>query len=615
MIPGVKLVAGGAEVAVFSKDGERVSVCLFDSEGKAEVSRHVLTRGGDGWHSGFIAGMREGTRYGLRVAGPWDPAQGLLFDDSKLLIDPYAKSFDRGFEYHDQLSIFGIDTANWVPKCIAQGELPDVPAAPYRRPQSIYELQVKSFSKLHPDVDEKNRGTVAALADPPIIKHLKSLGVDTIELMPVQAWIDERHLVKLGLHNAWGYNTINLFAPELRLAPGGLQEIRNTVSTLHDNDFRVILDVVFNHSGESDELGPTISYRGLDNRTYYAMTDGILHNDAGCGNVLDLANPIVVDMVVASMRHWVLKAGVDGFRFDLATVMGRVPSGFSKTAPLLVAIGNDPLLSKLILIAEPWDVGPGGYQLGNFPAGWHEWNDQYRDDVRRFWRGDNFTGNALATRLTGSSDIFGGRLPSASINFLAAHDGFTLRDLVHYRERNNFSNGEDNRDGSASEVTWLGGNVKALLACLFLSRGTPMLTAGDEFGRSQNGNNNGYAQDNALTWLNWKTRDVALEAFVRSLIDLRKHLQSVFADAFLSDDEAFWFGEDGTSLKWTEPFQRFIGLAIGAANKRLVIAINGENVEQTMRLAPKPGERWLRIFTSGEGENCPAQSVSVFSEN
>jgi glycogen operon protein len=615
MTPGVRLVDGGAEVSVFSRDGERVSVCLFDAKGENEASRHFLTRGSDGWHNGFIAGIVVGSRYGLRVLGPWNPTQGLMFDESKLLIDPYATAFDRSFEYHDQLSIFGIDTAQWVPKCVVEAEMPNVTRPAYRRPEFIYELQVKSFSKLHPQVDEKKRGTVAALANPAIIKHLKALGVDTLELMPIQAWIDERHLVRLGLRNGWGYNTVNLFAPELQLAPGGLQDIRDAVATLHENDFRVVLDVVFNHSGESDELGPTVCYRGLDNRTYYAMTDGVLHNDAGCGNVLDLANPIVVDMVIASMKHWVLKAGVDGFRFDLATVMGRTSTGFSKTAPLLVAIQNDPLLSKIILIAEPWDVGPGGYQLGNFPAGWHEWNDKYRDDVRRFWRGDSFTANALATRLTGSSDVFAGRLPSASVNFLAAHDGFTLHDLVHYRERNNFANGEENRDGNSSEVTWTGGNVKALLACLFLSRGTPMLTAGDEFGRSQNGNNNGYAQDNAFTWLNWQDRDTALENFVRTLTDLRAHLQPFFADAFLGGDEVFWFGENGDAFKWSEPFQRFLGLAVSVKNKRLVVAINGENVVQAMLLPAKPGAGWQRIFTSGNDENCPAQSVSVFTEN
>ncbi len=614
MTPGVRLVAGGAEVSVFSKDGERVSVCLFDAKGETELSRHFLNRGEDGWHSGFVAELGVGSRYGLRVSGPWDPGQGLMFDESKLLIDPYATAFDRSFEYHDQLSIFGIDTARWVPKCVVQNELPEAARPAYRKPQFIYELQVKSFSKLHPGVDASKRGTVAALANPSVIKHLKSLGVDTLELMPIHAWIDERHLTKLGLHNAWGYNSISLLAPDLRLAPGGLQEIRDAISVLHKNDFRVVLDIVFNHSGESDELGPTVSFRGLDNRSYYAMTNGVLHNDAGCGNTLALDNEIVVELALASMRHWVLQAGVDGFRFDLATAMGRTSSGFSKTAPLLEAIQNDPVLSKVILIAEPWDVGPGGYQLGNFPPDWHEWNDKYRDDVRRFWRGDSFSANGLATRLGGSSDVFAGRAPSTSINFLACHDGFTLRDVVHYRERNNFANGEDNRDGNSSEITWPGGNVEALLACLFLSRGTPMLTAGDEFGRSQGGNNNGYAQDNEVTWLNWSARDTALETFVRSLIDLRLHLTPYFVDTFLSPDETFWFDVDGTALNWNEPFQRFMGLAITQKGKRLVIAINGKSVAQILRLPAKPSTQWQRIFSSATGEDCPAQSVSVFVE-
>ena len=614
MMPGVRLVQGGAEVSVYSQDGERVSVCLFDVDGEVELSRHFLKRGSDGWHRAFVPGMKLGTRYGLRVSGAWEPIQGLMFDENKLLIDPYATEFDRGFEYHDQLSIFGLDTARWVPKAVATAELPDVPRPNYRKPQFIYELQVRSFSKLNEEVPPKKRGTIAALAEPAVIQHLKALGVDTLELMPIQAWINERHLTKLGLQNGWGYNTINYFAPDLRLAPGGLQEIRETVAALHAQDFRVILDVVFNHTGESDDLGPNIAYRGLDNASYYAMTNGVLHNDAGCGNNLALDKPVVVEMVLASMRHWVLKAGVDGFRFDLATVMGRTPFGFSKTAPLLTAIQNDPLLSQVILIAEPWDVGPGGYQLGNFPSDWHEWNDKYRDDVRRFWRGDSFSANGLATRLAGSSDVFGQRLPSASVNFLAAHDGFTLHDLVHYRARNNFANGEDNRDGNSSEVTWPGGNVEALLACLFLSRGTIMLTAGDEFGRTQQGNNNAYAQDNEITWLNWQARDRKLESFVRSLIDLRRHLAPFFLDSFLSANEAFWFGSDGATLNWNVPFQRFVGLALTQKNKRLVIAINGENVAQAMRLPPLPKTSWTKLFSSADGADCPPQSVSVFTE-
>ena len=612
MTPGVRLVAGGAEVSVFSQDGERISVCLFDAQGVAELSRHFLKRGDDGWHTGFVPGMIVGSRYGLRVDGPWDPEQALLFDEEKLLVDPFATALDRSFEYHDQLSIYGIDTGHWVPKAIVAAELPDMPRLPFRRPQFIYELSVKAFTKLHPAIAPEKRGTIAALGEPAVINHIKSLGVDTIELMPIQAWIDERHLVKLGLRNAWGYNTVNFFTPDPRLAPGGLKEIRDAVTALHQHDIRVVLDVVFNHTGESDVFGPTVCYRGLDNRSYYAMTNYVLHNDAGCGNNLALDNPVVVAMVLASMRHWVLKAGVDGFRFDLATVMGRTTNGFSKTAPLLTAIQMDPVLSKVILIAEPWDVGPGGYQLGNFPPDWLEWNDKYRDDVRRFWRGDGFSANGLATRLAGSSDVFNVRWPSSSVNFLAAHDGFTLRDLVHYRARNNFANGEDNRDGNASEVTWPGGNVEALLACLFLSRGTPMLTAGDEFGRGQNGNNNAYAQDNETTWLNWEKRDTKLELFVRSLVDLRKKLAPFFQDQFLEPEEAFWFGADGQPFNWNEAIQRFLGLAISREGKRMVIAINGENVAQVMRLPAKPGGSWQRIFSSASGADCPPQSVSVY---
>jgi glycogen operon protein len=497
-----------------------------------------------------------------------------------------------------------------------------VPLAP-QRPQFIYELPVKAFTRLHPQVPPEKRGTVAALAEPVIIAHLKRLGVDTVELMPLAAWIDERHLPPLGLANGWGYNPVSFMAPDPRLAPGGLPEIRAAVDALHAAGIRVILDVVLNHTGESDVHGTTLSLRGLDHALYYRHADGELVNDTGCGNTLALDEPPVVQLAVDALRSWVMRTGIDGFRFDLATVMGRTASGFSRAAPLLAAIEQDPLLSHLIMIAEPWDIGPGGYQLGQFPARWLEWNDRYRDEVRRFWRGDGDVLGAFATRIAGSSDIFAGahRPPSAGINFLAAHDGFTLGDVVHYAHKNNYANGEDNRDGNSHEPTWPGGDVRALLATLFLSRGTPMLTAGDEFGRSQGGNNNAYAQDNATTWLDWEKADERLTGFTAALVQLRSALIAFFPDRFLTGEvapgmcfpDAGWFGADGRPMDWSAPGQHVLGLLLSSGSKRIAILFNRGGAS-TVSLPRREGYRWVRLFCSAEGENAPPASVTVHAE-
>jgi glycogen debranching enzyme len=594
---------------VLSKHGTKVFICIFDDKGE---HRHEL-KGRDGdVHFRFIAGLKAGTRYGFRVEGPWAPELGLRFDESKLLVDPFAWSLDQPFSYHDDLSKRDVDTAAIVPKCIVEKELPDVPRLAYRKPEFIYELPVKAFTMLHPDVQKVKRGTVAALAEAAVIQHLQKLGVDTVELMPITAWIDERHLKPLGLHNAWGYNPVQFFAPDPRLAPGGMAEIRETVAALHKNNFRVILDIVLNHSGESDQLGPTLCLRGLDNALYYVHARGELINDTGCGNTLALNEPHVVEMVLAALRHWVLKAGIDGFRFDLATVMGRMAAGFNATAPLLQAIENDPVLSTCIMIAEPWDVGPGGYQLGSFPQRWHEWNDKYRDDVRKFWRGDDHSAKAFATRLAGSSDIF--QKPSRSINFISAHDGFTLRDVVTYEGKNNFNNGEENRDGKSHEITWPGGDVRALLATLFLSRGTPMLTAGDEFGRTQLGNNNAYAQDNEITWLDWKDKDDVLIKHVANLMRLRHEISTLGEDEFLTDANATWFDRDGSTLNWTDQHQRFVGLLLTTGNQRIAIVVNGSSALEKMRIANLKKLKWQQLYSSARRENCPPNSVTLFHE-
>jgi glycogen operon protein len=531
-IYGATVSRGRTRFAVRSPQAKALWLCLFDGEQEQRITMH---RVGDDWLA-ELPGDRTGLRYGYRAEGDWAPERGQWFDPAKLLVDPYATELDRRFVQDPQLGIYGRDTAALVPRAIVPSK---VPAVRKRKPQFergglIYELNVRGFTMLHPQVPEQLRGTVAALAHPAIIAHLKKLHVSAVELMPITAWIDERHLPPLGLSNAWGYNPVALMALDPGLSPGGVAELRETVAALHKAGISVILDLVFNHTGESDVHGGVLSLRGLDNAAYAHAPDGSLINDTGCGNTLDFGNPAVRQLTLDSLRHFVRHCGVDGFRFDLATVMARGP-GFDPTAPIFAEIAADPLLADRIMIAEPWDIGPGGYQLGKFPPNWLEWNDRYRDDVRRFWRGDGTIGE-LATRLSGSSDVFGA--DCRSVNFLAAHDGFTLADTVAYAERHNHANGEDNRDGHGENHSWNCGvegattnpavlahrqaDVRALLSTLFASTGTIMLAAGDEFGRSQGGNNNAYAQDNPVGWVNWTQRDMALEDFVAQLARTRR---------------------------------------------------------------------------------------------
>ncbi len=600
---------GGADVALFSRFGAQAWICVFEA---GVETRHELAKTGDVF-SGFVSAMKAGDAYGFRVAGPWSPELGHRFDESKLLMDPYATVISAPWVYTPALGMRGTDTANLVPKAIVETALTDLSLRNVTQPRLIYELGVKSFTKLHPEIPEGQRGTLAALAHPAVIAHLQKLGVDTIELMPIHAWIDERHLQLLGLSNAWGYNDVQFMALDPRLAPGGWAELRDTIAVLHQNCIQVVLDVVFNHSGESDQFGPTISFRGLDNATYYAQSNGELHNDAGCGNTLDLNNPPVTEMVVSALRHATLKCGVDGFRFDLATVLGRMDGEFRADAPLIKAIANDPVLGTRILIAEPWDVGPGGYRLGNFPPAWLEWNDQFRDGVRRFWRGDAWSANQLATRLCGSSDIFVARKPSNSVNFVAAHDGFTLRDLTIFSAKQNLANGEGNRDGNGGEITWPGGKIEALLATLFLSRGTMMITAGDEFGRTQNGNNNAYAQDNAITWLDWQNADQKLIDYVSKISQLRGEHQAFFEDEFVGANEALWFDERGQPIDWQRPKNQFLGLLLQRGPEALAIAFNASTQAVLPALPGAESKRWKLIFASTEGPNCPPFSVCVYA--
>lgn len=500
-----------------SPAAKAVWLCLFDAAG-AET-RYPMERDGETWVLDLPVPV--GARYGYRADG------APPFDATKLLVDPRATELDRPFVHDPRLGERGVDTAALVPKAIVAAVLPPLaPAPPVFRPgQLIYEINVRAFTMRHPDVPAGQRGTVGALTHPAVLAHLRKLRVGAVELMPIVAWIDERHLPPLALSNAWGYNPVVPMALDPRLCPGGMAELRRTVAVLRANGIGTILDLVFNHTGESDVEGATLSLRGLDDRCYARAPDGTLINDAGTGNTLDFGYPPVRDLTLDTLRHFVAGAGVDGFRFDLAPVMARSP-GFDPHAPIFAAIADDPLLADRIMIAEPWDVGPGGYQLGQFPERWLEWNDRFRDDARRFWRGDGGAG-ALATRLAGSTDIFGHHA-TRSVNFVAAHDGFTLLDAVSFVERHNHANGEDNRDGHRDEVSWDAGSAKArrrdakaLLATLFAARGTIMLTAGDEFGRTQGGNNNAYAQDNHIVWLDWSARDGELEDYVAQLAEWR----------------------------------------------------------------------------------------------
>jgi glycogen operon protein len=578
---GLHLTADGARFVATSRDAQALILCLFDGD---RETRLPMSRAPGGAFAVEVPGLREGARYGFRADGAWAPDRGLWFDPEKLLVDPYAVELDRGFVYDDRLALprgSGVDTAPLVPKAVARALTPVAHVPPRFDPGGlIYELNVKGFTRLRHDIAPDLRGRISALAHPAVIAHLQKLRVCAVELMPVVAWIEERQLSRAGLRNAWGYNPVALMALDPDLAPGGVAELADTVAALHEAGIGVILDLVFNHTGEADRQGPTLSLRGLDNRTWYrhvADQPGVLVNDTGCGNTLAGDQPEVRALILAALRHFTLHAGVDGFRLDLAPVLARDHHGFDPNSPLFADIAADPVLNDRIFIAEPWDIGPGGYQLGAFPAAFLEWNDRYRDDVRRYWRGDAGMLGALATRVCGSSDIFGARQETASrtVNFVAAHDGFTLADLGAYAERHNEANGEQNRDGHGENFSWNHGvegptddpvvtarraaDSRALLATLFLSRGAIMLTAGDEFGRTQGGNNNAYAQDNETTWVDWAGRDLALEDFTADLATVRAGFPAIAGPAFLLSDPRVagvtWLGLDGgpmTPADWME---------------------------------------------------------------
>jgi isoamylase len=556
---GATPVGDGVNFAVFSAHATGVDLCLFSEDGRREIARLPLTeRDGDTWHI-HVAGLLPGARYGFRVHGPYRPEEGHRFNPHKLLIDPYARRLDGRLRWSDALMGYKVgsprqdlsfdtrDSAFAMPKSVVVD-----PAwswgddAPLRHSWSdtvIYEAHAKGLTARHPGVPSGLRGTYLGLCADPMLEHLTKLGVTAIELLPVHAFIDDRFLVSRGLRNYWGYQTLGFFAPSPRyMARDAILEFRTMVRRFHSAGIEVILDVVYNHSGEGDEAGPTLAFRGLDNASYYRLRDGgrFYVNDTGTGNTLDLTQPMVLRMVMDSLRYWVSEMHVDGFRFDLASVLGREAAGFDPQGGFFDAIRQDPVLSRVKLIAEPWDIGPGGYQLGSYPYPFAEWNDQYRDGVRRFWRSDAGLAPELAKRLLGSAERFdhGGRAATSSVNFLTAHDGFTLADLVSFTVKRNLANGEDNRDGHGdnhSDNLGVEGPTedpailaaralrrRNMLATLMLSQGTPMLLAGDEVGNSQGGNNNAYAQDNETGWVSWSDPDPEMTDFVARLAALRR---------------------------------------------------------------------------------------------
>ena len=560
----------GVNFALFSKHAERVELCLLDPRGRREVERVVLRERTDFiWHC-YLPEARPGLIYGYRVHGPHDPDRGHRFDHNKLLLDPYTRMIRRGrCQVVDPAFTWSDDRP---------------PRTPWQD-TVIYELHVKGFTQRHPDVPEQLRGTYAGLCSAPVLEYFKRLGVTAVELLPVHAIVDERRLLHHGLRNYWGYNTIGFFSPEMRYsASGTLGEFKSMVKTLHASGMEVILDVVYNHTAEGDHTGPTLSFRGIDNLIYYRLDPAHPRrylNFTGTGNSLNTSHRVVLALVMDSLRYWVQEMHVDGFRFDLAATLARNAQGaFERNGAFLSAVRQDPVLSQVKLIAEPWDLGEGGYQLGAFPSGWAEWNDKYRDAVRSYWRGDDGTIGKLAARLSGSSDVFqpSGRGPAASINFVTSHDGFALEDLVSYERKRNDANLEGNRDGSNNNLSSNFGvegptndeKVLALrrrqkrnfLATLLLSQGVPMLSAGDELGRTQRGNNNAYCHDSELSWLDWENTDEALLGFAWRLITLRKKHPLFRRRTYPKPENTAWLSPEGremTDQDWNLPFARCLG--------------------------------------------------------
>jgi len=671
---GATVDVGGVNFAVFSANAHLIELCLFSEDGRKETNRLLFTeRDGDIWHM-RVEGMMPGQRYGLRAHGPYAPEEGHRFNPHKLLMDPYARAHDGRLRWSDALMGYRIgsaradlsydtrDSAFAVPKSVVVEDQvewgKDVLPRQSWSDTVIYEAHVKGLTARHPKLPPLQRGKYAGLASPQMIEHYQRLGITAIELLPVQAFFDDRFLVARGLTNYWGYNTMGFFAPEPRY--GGrhaLPEFRDMVRRLHLAGIEVILDVVYNHTGEGDEFGPTLSFRGLDNHSYYRLAGGGRHyvNDSGTGNSLNINHPMVLRMVMDSLRYWVEHCHVDGFRFDLATSLGREAHGFDLGAGFFDAIRQDPILCNAKLIAEPWDIGPGGYQLGAYPHPFTEWNDRFRDGVRRFWRGDAGLAPDLAKRLLGTADAFDhdGRAATSSVNFLTAHDGFTLQDLVSFTVKRNLDNGEDNRDGHSENYSDNLGvegasadpainaardlRKRNLLATLFLSQGVPMLLAGDELGHSQAGNNNAYAQDNMTTWIDWAKADTELAAFVGRLTALRTKHKVLRQKHFLHGrqrvadgvPDVIWRRADGRNPEpgqWHDADFRCLGVELrmsiqSPADPDAIYVVLNMGPEQALTL-PATADHWRMVLDTTRplaadapaltGLLLPANSVTVF---
>ena len=608
---GAAYDGAGTNFTLFSEVAERVELCLFDADGTEtritlpEVDCYV-------WH-GYLPGIEPGQRFGYRVHGPYDPAAGLRCNPNKLLLDPYSKAIDGMFDWNQSLFSYPFgdpdgrnddDSAASMPKSVVISPFFDwgndrPPGHEYAN-TVVYEAHVKGLTQTHPDIPEQLRGTYGAVGHPVIIEHLKSIGVTAIELMPVHHFANDSTLIDKGLSNYWGYNTISFFAPDPKYssatsAGGQVQEFKSMVRDLHEAGIEVILDVVYNHTAEGNHMGPTLSMRGIDNAAYYRLVDDdkrYYMDYTGTGNSLNVGHPHALQLIMDSLRYWVLEMHVDGFRFDLASTLAREFYDVDRLATFFELVQQDPTVSQVKLIAEPWDVGPGGYQVGNFPPQWTEWNGKYRDTVRDFWRGEPATLDEFAYRLSGSADLYEqtGRRPVASINFVTAHDGFTLRDLVSYNEKNNEANGEDNNDGESHNRSWNCGaegptddiainelrsrQQRNLITTLLLSQGVPMICHGDELGRTQDGNNNGYCQDNALTWIDWADADTGLLEFTRVVSALRSNHPVFRRHRFFNGKpvgrrgqdglpDIAWFAPDGTEMSdedWGAGFSKSVAV-------------------------------------------------------
>ncbi len=659
---GATPLEGGVNFALFSAHATKVEVCIFDDAGETEIARIALPEYTDEvWH-GFVPGLKAGARYGYRVHGPYEPEAGHRFNPNKLLLDPYAKAYMGELKWGDELFGYTVghpdadlsfderDSAHLVPKCVVvdsrfEWKEPTHVRVPWDK-TVFYETHVRGFTMRHPTVPEHQRGRFAGLANDEVLRHVRELGVTSVELLPIQMFVDRPpYLAEKGLANFWGYDTIGFFALHTPYqSEPSIDEFKAMVDRFHAQGLEVILDVVYNHTPEGNELGPTLCFKGIDNASYYRlMPDEPRHyiNDTGTGNTVNLSHPRVLQMVTDSLRYWVTEMHVDGFRFDLATILAREAYGFDEGGGFLDSCRQDPVLASVKLIAEPWDCGPGGYQFSHFPPGWAEWNDRYRDTVRAYWKGDDGLVGAFAQCLTASGDQFNqrGRRPWASVNFLTAHDGFTLADLVSYNDKHNEANGEDNRDGHSDNRSWNSGaegptddpeinalrarQQRNLLATLLLSQGTPMLLAGDEFGRTQQGNNNAYCQDSEISWVDWDGIDDAARAlidFVKRLTTLRRELPVLRRHRFLSGtaDEALggvkdltWLaptGEEMTADDWADANLRCFGMLLDGRAKASAIPRAGtdasvllifnswhDGVEFVLPPAVDGG-KWTRLF-------------------